>query len=126
MPVLKRKFPCSLHLNVQNGLISGVVIGGAESFHENVWELDWSRISPFARSVYEALMDLGVGETVTYGEIASRIGKPGSARAVGSACKRNPFPIIIPCHRVVRSDGFGEFAYGSTLKERLLEFERSQ
>ena len=123
---MKREFPCSAHLKVQNGLIAEVVIGSeTSSSSEDVWELDWSRVSPFARRVYEALMDLGVGETATYGEIASRIGSPGSARAVGTACKRNPFPIIVPCHRVVRSDGLGNFAYGSQLKEQLLDFEGS-
>jgi len=62
-------------------------------------------LSPFQSAVYSALCDIPYGETVTYGELALRIGRPRAARAVGQALRRNPVPIVIPCHRVLGSDG---------------------
>ena len=65
------------------------------------------------------------GETRSYEWVARKAGSPHAARAVGTALKKNPFTIIIPCHRVVRSDGsLGNYALGSDLKKRLLETER--
>lgn len=65
--------------------------------------LDWA--TPFARSVYEALRTVPWGQTVSYGELAKMIGQPGVARGVGSALGANRIPLVIPCHRVVASDG---------------------
>jgi methylated-DNA-[protein]-cysteine S-methyltransferase len=67
--------------------------------------LDWDRVGPFARAVYRALQSVAPGETVGYGELARMAGVPGAARAVGRAMARNPFPIVVPCHRVVGKDG---------------------
>jgi len=120
--VLQRKFPLAAHLEVCGEKIQRVYFGAGPT-SEGIWELDWSLVSPFARLVYEALMDLGVGETATYGEIAKRIGKPKAARAVGAVCRLNPFPLIVPCHRVVAKGGLGGFAYGCTLKKQLLKYE---
>lgn len=61
--------------------------------------------TPFQRKVWEALRYIPFGETVSYGEIARRIGSPGAARAVGMANHRNPIPIFIPCHRVIGASG---------------------
>jgi len=81
--------------------------------------------TPFQQSVWRALMEIPFGETRTYGEIASRIGQPGAARAVGAANGRNPLSIVAPCHRVVGSTGaLTGFAGGLDVKERLLEFEK--
>lgn len=78
----------------------------------------------FQRSVWSEIADIPYGETVTYGEIAETLGKPGSYRAVGAACGRNPLPVIIPCHRVVPSSGgIGSYGGGSTLKRNLLNLE---
>jgi methylated-DNA-[protein]-cysteine S-methyltransferase len=63
------------------------------------------RGTPFQRAVWDATLGVGCGERVTYGEIARRIGKPRASRAVGAALGANPIPLIIPCHRVVASDG---------------------
>jgi methylated-DNA-[protein]-cysteine S-methyltransferase len=64
------------------------------------------------------------GWVSTYGRIATHLGVPGGARAVGGALARNPFPIIIPCHRAIRSDGsLGGFQGGPDMKRALLEFE---
>jgi len=79
----------------------------------------------FMRQVWQALSGIPYGETSTYLELALRIGAPGAARAVGNACGRNPLPIFIPCHRVVRNDGNpGGYLGGPELKRTLLDLER--
>ncbi|MBX3182453.1 MAG: methylated-DNA--[protein]-cysteine S-methyltransferase [Polyangiaceae bacterium] len=80
---------------------------------------------PFHRRVYERLMRVPPGQTITYGELAAELGSPGAARAVGQAMRRNPIPILIPCHRVTGRGGLGGFtAHGGTsTKERLLRLE---
>ncbi len=79
----------------------------------------------FQRRVWDALLGIGYGETVSYGQLADQIGRPTAARAVGLANGRNPVSIIVPCHRVVGSDG-SLTGYGGGLdnKQRLLELER--
>jgi methylated-DNA-[protein]-cysteine S-methyltransferase len=67
--------------------------------------LDDALVGEFDRRVYAAARAVPQGETATYGEIAARIGSPGEARAVGKALGRNPFPLVVPCHRVVGADG---------------------
>ena len=82
--------------------------------------------TPFQQSIWSALQDIPYGQTTSYGELGSAIGKPGSARAVGGAVGANPLPIVIPCHRVLASDrritGYsgGE---GIPTKEKLLNLE---
>lgn len=63
------------------------------------------KLTPFQKAVFHALCDVPYGETVSYGELAGRIGRPRAARAVGQALRRNPVPIVIPCHRVLGADG---------------------
>ncbi len=90
-------------------------------------ELDLGGIEPFDRRVAEVAREIGPGETLTYGELASRIGVPGEAREVGRALGRNRFPIVVPCHRVVAAGGgLGGFSApgGARTKLRLLEIER--
>lgn len=81
----------------------------------------------FQRSVWEELGRIEAGATVTYGELADRIGRPRAARAVGNAVGANPLPLLIPCHRVTAAGGLGGFGDQSpaalTLKRRLLEHE---
>lgn len=77
----------------------------------------------FERAVWSAIADIPFGSTVTYGAVAAAIGRPGSARAVGAACGRNPVPLLVPCHRVVGADGPGGYAGGVELKRRLLASE---
>lgn len=74
----------------------------------------------FQQKVWKALQQIPAGEVVTYGELAKQL--KTSARAVGNACRRNPIPVVIPCHRVVSSSGIGGFA-GST-KGRLLDIKK--
>ena len=78
----------------------------------------------FQKSVWEELIKIPYGETKTYKEIAQKINKPKAVRAVANAIGKNPFFIIIPCHRVIRNDGtMGGFAYGPDTKEKLLDLE---
>ncbi len=78
----------------------------------------------FQVSVLEALQKIPYGETVSYGEIAKRIGKPKAMRAVGAANGRNPIPIVVPCHRVIGSSGdMTGFGGGIDTKEALLRLE---
>lgn len=87
-------------------------------------EVDISRLGAFTREVLYELRKIPRGEVKTYGWLARRVGKPGAARAVGQALKRNPIPIIIPCHRIIRDDGtMGGFSMGVNIKERLLALE---
>jgi methylated-DNA-[protein]-cysteine S-methyltransferase len=80
--------------------------------------------TPFERSVWEALRTIPFGETRSYGEIAAAIGHPGAARAVGRANGANPIPIVVPCHRVIGSNGsLTGFGGGLENKSRLLELE---
>ncbi len=80
--------------------------------------------TPFQLEVWAALGRIPFGATITYGELAGLLGRPGSARAVGTAVGRNPVSIIVPCHRVVGADGsLTGFAGGLDVKARLLELE---
>ena len=88
--------------------------------------LDRSGVDPFANRVYAVLEKTPFGETTTYGEIADALGGRHQSRAVGAALGANPFPIIIPCHRVIGANGkLGGFSApgGSAAKRRLLEIE---
>ena len=83
--------------------------------------------SRFRGSVLTACRDIKFGQTISYSELAKKVGWPAASRAVGSALAKNPLPLIIPCHRVVRSDGkMGGFSApgGVTLKKKMLELER--
>jgi methylated-DNA-[protein]-cysteine S-methyltransferase len=83
-------------------------------------------LSSFARSVLNACRGIRYGQTMSYGTLAQKSGNPKAARAIGGAMARNPIPLIIPCHRVVRSDGkIGGFSAtgGVPLKKRLLRIE---
>ncbi len=106
------------------------LIAGIRSFlagddvHLSTDLLDLDRCSPFQRRVLLAEYGIPRGYVSTYGRIARHLGNPGAARAVGNALAKNPFPIVIPCHRALRSDGrTGGFQAGRDVKRRLLEME---
>ncbi|MBI4187568.1 MAG: methylated-DNA--[protein]-cysteine S-methyltransferase [Chloroflexi bacterium] len=87
-------------------------------------ELDLGGATAFQRRVWEATMLIPYGETRSYAWIAGQVSKPGAARAVGQALSRNPLPVIIPCHRVVASDGtLGGYTGGLEMKKHLLSRE---
>lgn len=78
----------------------------------------------FRRSVIEHLRDIGYGRRESYAAVAAAVGNPRAVRAVGSACAHNPLPVVIPCHRVVRSDGSpGQYIGGPHAKSTLLSLE---
>jgi methylated-DNA-[protein]-cysteine S-methyltransferase len=86
--------------------------------------LDWGQMAPFQRAVLEATAAVPFGQLDTYAGIARRIGKPRATRAVGNALGRNPIPVILPCHRIVRSDhSIGGYTGGLGIKEHLLSHE---
>ncbi len=86
--------------------------------------VDLSAVKPFQLAVLSVISHIPFGETRTYGWVARAIGKPGAARAVGQALHTNPIPIILPCHRVIASNGsLGGYGGGLELKKRLLQLE---
>jgi methylated-DNA-[protein]-cysteine S-methyltransferase len=90
--------------------------------------LDMDRVPSSHRRVYQVARTIPPGATLTYGDVAERIGAPGASRAVGQALGRNPFPIVVPCHRVIAAGGkIGGFSAngGVTTKRRLLSIERA-
>jgi len=103
------------------------LLSGAEADLSGV-RLDMQRVPPFEQRVYEVARTIPKGQTLTYGQIATRLGDPALARDVGQALARNPFPIVVPCHRVLAAGGkLGGFsaAGGVATKQRLLSIERA-
>lgn len=87
-------------------------------------KLDFSKATQFQQAVWEATRAIPYSETRSYEWIACRIGKPNAARAVGQALRRNPLPIVVPCHRVIGKDGsLTGFSSGLDIKKRLLDVE---
>jgi methylated-DNA-[protein]-cysteine S-methyltransferase len=86
--------------------------------------LDLRLAAGFRRDVLSALAAVDYGATASYSAVARAAGRPTAVRAVGTACARNPLPLVIPCHRVVRSDGaIGQYVGGQQAKRRLLDLE---
>ena len=100
--------------------LAGYLAGGLKTFSLPLAP----EATPFRREIWQALTEIPYGVTATYRQIAEKVGKPKAARAVGFACKCNPIPIFIPCHRVIGSNGkLTGYAGGLQLKERLLLLE---
>lgn len=86
--------------------------------------LDWRLVQGFTRTALQATIGIPYGEVASYGEVAILAGAPGAARAVGTACAKSPFSIVVPVHRVVRADGsIGEYGGHPEIKEYLLSLE---
>lgn len=103
-------------------IVTRVVDGGSPNSDVQL-PLD-VRGTAFQRRVWETLRQIPQGETRTYSEVAKEIGQPSAARAVANACAKNPTPIVVPCHRVVRNDGsLGGYALGVERKKKLLKQE---
>jgi methylated-DNA-[protein]-cysteine S-methyltransferase len=82
-------------------------------------------MTPFAKKVYKVVMRIPLGEVRTYKWVAKKAGSPRAFRAVGQILKNNPYPLIIPCHRVISTSGnLGGYAWGKNKKEALLKLER--
>ena len=101
--------------------LDALIAGRARTFEG---ALDLTLARGFGRQVVERLREIPYGQTRSYAEVAQAVGSPKAVRAVGTACRRNPLPIAIPCHRVVRSDGqLGQYAGGVEAKRLLLGVE---
>ena len=110
------------HIKRLRDEIDVMLAGGIPEFDIGI--LDFSECSTFQRKVLMEERKIPRGEVRSYACLAWRIGKPGAARAVGNALSTNPFPLIIPCHRAVRSDGnIGGFQGGPSMKRNLLGME---
>ena len=82
-------------------------------------------MTPFAKKVYQAVLKIPLGEVRSYKWVASKAGRPAAARSVGQILKRNPYPLIIPCHRVIKTNGkLGGYRWGNRNKQKLLELEK--
>jgi len=115
-------------LEIQRALDGIVALLGGSTDDLSAVTLDMAGVPAFHRRVYEAARAIPHGATLSYGEIAARIGSPGAARAVGQALGRNPFPIVVPCHRVLAANGkIGGFSAngGVATKLRMLSAERA-
>jgi methylated-DNA-[protein]-cysteine S-methyltransferase len=120
------RFECSIQGDVEKELRERLL-----TFLENYGkknpsplELSVEHLSPFRKKALGHLQQVPFGEVVTYGELAANIGQPKAARAIGMACHHNPYPLFIPCHRVIASGKrLGGFAYDLKMKQLLLNFE---
>lgn len=108
-------------LDVAAGEIEDYLGGRRTSFD---LQLDLRLCSGFRRTVIDRLLEIGYGGTVSYAALAASAGSPRAVRAAGSACATNPLPLVVPCHRVVRSDGsVGQYIGGPDAKRALLALE---
>lgn len=132
----------AVHIEMKNGEVHASHLSASDTFvctGADAKLLEWLALysegkgeplpltagAPFQAQVMRALSKIPFGRTVSYKELAEMCDCPKGARAVGNACGRNPFPLFVPCHRVIHSDGhIGGFTGGSEIKKRLLEFER--
>ncbi len=102
--------------------IAGLYRGEKRSF--NLSLLNWSKLTDFSAKVLKQAYRIPRGKVSTYSGLAKKTGSPRAARATGTALANNPFPIVIPCHRVIRADGStGKFGGGSDMKKQLLRKE---
>ncbi|ALX67399.1 methylated-DNA--[protein]-cysteine S-methyltransferase [Microbacterium sp. XT11] len=100
--------------------------GAPVRFDEHL-RFDWRLVNGFARRALQTICTIGWGETLSYGEVAVLAGHPGAARAVGTACRLTPFSVIVPVHRVVRSDGTpGQYGAHPERKRFLLDLESAR
>jgi O-6-methylguanine DNA methyltransferase len=87
--------------------------------------LDFSSLSHFTKRILQAIRSIPFGSVASYKDIGERVGHPNAARVIGNICHRNRFSLVIPCHRIIKSDGtLGGFSCGLDLKRKILEFER--
>ena len=124
---LKRRFPNATLLS-GGGSFAALLRGAAQAIKQPkqmpTLPLDIGGTS-FQQDVWQALLQIPAGETRNYAEIAAAVGKPDAVRAAGAANGANPVAVLIPCHRVIRSDGgLGGYAYGLERKRHLLAWER--
>jgi methylated-DNA-[protein]-cysteine S-methyltransferase len=127
---MARRFPDAVEAappaEVREAIAAITALVGGEARDLASIRLDMDAVAAFPRRVYAIARTIPQGQTLTYGEVATRLGDPNAARAVGEALGRNPFPIVVPCHRVLAAGGkLGGFSAngGVVTKLRLLEIE---
>lgn len=104
-------------------LLDDYFAGEPMRFDERL-SFDWRLIGGFQREALQTICGIGWGETMSYGEVAVLAGRPGAARAVGTACRLTPFSVIVPVHRVVRADGtVGQYGAHPERKRYLIDLE---
>ena len=130
---MKRRFPDAVEAtpspDIQQAIARMVALLNGETTDLTSVQLDLQDVPTFDRDVYAIARTIPIGKTVAYGEIARRLGNVRLARDVGQALARNPFPIVVPCHRVIAADGrLGGFSArgGVNTKQRLLAIERAK
>jgi methylated-DNA-[protein]-cysteine S-methyltransferase len=130
---MRRRFPATPEAppppSVQRAIEGIVQLLQGEAIDLAAIALDMAGVPSFDRRVYEVARTVPPGATLSYGEIAARLGAPGEARAVGQALGQNPFPLVVPCHRVLAAGGkVGGFSAngGIATKLRLLSIERAR
>lgn len=116
-------------VRIDTALVDGDVSDAVRSYLDGdpvsfSHDVDLSGVTAFQRKVLAAVQDIPYGETRTYKTVAARIGRPNAVRAVANACRANPVPIVIPCHRVVAMNDVGGYKHGAEVKKHLLELER--
>ena len=107
------------------GQITAYFDGESVTFSSDI-PLIFNGLTPFSIAVLKTCRKIEIGQTITYGQLAKKAGSPNASRAVGSVLAKNPLPLIIPCHRIIRSDGkMGGFSApgGTAVKKKLLEHE---
>lgn len=124
---LKEEFPAASRVHRDNRALSTALAAILDHLEGRAPHIDLPldiRATAFQQRVWEELRRIPLGETLTYGEIAGRLGQPGSARAVGRACATNPVAVVIPCHRACGADGsLTGYRWGKGVKQELLTRE---
>jgi O-6-methylguanine DNA methyltransferase len=133
---VKKKTVCGVEMETGGGGLSSVTLprNPPEGFDEHALrrvetelskhKIQFTGSTDFQQRVWRQLVKIPKGRVTTYAQIAKALGKPRASRAVGNACGANPFPIVVPCHRVVASNGgLGGFSSGLAWKRKLLALE---
>ncbi|MGV8058221.1 MAG: methylated-DNA--[protein]-cysteine S-methyltransferase [Smithellaceae bacterium] len=124
---IKKEYPAinKAERKIPGGVAEQIAkIYAGEKVNFNLSFLNWEKLSVFSGKVLKATCEIPLGKVATYSGLAAKSGSPHAARAVGTALANNPFPLVIPCHRVVRADGsLGGFGGGIQMKKELLNKE---
>jgi methylated-DNA-[protein]-cysteine S-methyltransferase len=123
---LSQQFQCEIMGHPDSGLKDALLAFLEYYSQKKIIPIDLplEHFTPFQKSVLSHMQKVPFGQVMTYGELALTSGYPNAARAVGTVCRDNSFPLFIPCHRIIASGGrMGGFAYGLEMKKRLLDFE---
>lgn len=128
--VLKNNQVIAISFEKQENAIDGLYYDEFDKFFKNKphqLKIKIETGTPFQQKVWKALLEIPYGQTCSYQEIAKKINHPKAVRAVGTAIGKNPIPILIPCHRVIKKDGqLGNYTGGNHIKKLLLEVEKSE